>query len=275
MGVSEATVRRNLRTAGFDRNDVRNYLPEFETAPLDLPIETIGEIGLAADWHLPLCDYAYANKMIGHFVDLGITTLGIPGDFFNMDGLSQYEPKQNSANLEREIHEGQKVMDRLLDVFKRIIFTRGNHDVRLARKLGYSLAFKQSMNMLLPDIDPVKRSRLEVSNLDYFWNRPYEGASDYESWYICHPENYSSLPGSVARDMAGKLGSNVLTAHSHHAAVMYAKNGVHTCAELGGLHDKRVTAYLQSSNKFARWVNGYGWIDANNKFHMESEGFST
>lgn len=272
LGVSETTVRRHLKRAGFNRQE---YLPEFVTPPLDRPIEIIGKVGIAADWHIPLCDYAYANQMIEHFVDLGITTLCIPGDLMNLDSLSQYEPKQSSASLEREVYETQKVIDRLLDTFERVCYSKGNHDYRIAKKLGYNVPFKQAVNFLFTDIDPEKKKRLEISNLDYQWVRPYEGASNYESWYVCHPVSYSSLPMSVARELAGKLGSNVLTAHSHHCAVGYAKNGHHVVGELGGLHDKTVTAYLQETTKFSSWAQGYAYIDDESRLHMESKGWST
>lgn len=271
LGVSEATVRRHLRRAGFSRKD---YLPEFVSPPLDRPLEVYGKVGIAADWHIPLCDYAYVNKMIEHFVDLGITTLAIPGDFFNMDSLSQYEPKQSTANLEREVYEGGKVMDRLLDIFDRVLFSKGNHDFRIARKLGYHVPFKQAINFVFSEIDIEKRKKLEVSNLDYIWARPFEGAGNYDSWYITHPSNYSSVPMTVGRDLAGKLGSNVLTAHSHHCAVGFAKNGHHVVGELGGLHDKTVTAYLQETNRFSSWAQGYAFIDDDNRLHMESPRWS-
>lgn len=261
LGVDESTVRRNLR---------KGRLPVFVTPELDRPIEVVGKLAIAADWHLPLTDYNYANEMIDRLEAMGYKTLGIPGDFFNFDALSRYESKQPTANLEREVSEGVQVMDRLLDTFDRIVFTKGNHDFRIARTLGFKLQFKHAISLLFGDIDKAKKERLEISNLDYFWNRPTEGASDYDSWYICHPENYSTLPLSVARVLAGKLGCNVLTAHSHHCAKGFAANGFHTVGELGGLHDRTVTAYLQGSNKFGNWNQGYATINESNKLKLYS-----
>jgi hypothetical protein len=261
LGVDESTVRRNLRKRG---------IPVFVTPELDRPIEVVGKVAVAADWHIPLMDYAYANTMVAHLEEAGYTTLAIPGDFFNMDALSRYEGKQASANFEREVHEGLVVMDSLLDTFDRVIFTKGNHDYRLARTLGFKLSFKHAISLLFGDLDKGKKERLEISNLDYLWVRPTPKARDYDSWYVCHPANYSTLPLSTARVLAGKLGTNVLTAHSHHCAKGFAANGYHVVGELGGLHDRDVTAYLQESNKFGNWNQGYATINEHNKLKLYS-----
>jgi hypothetical protein len=106
--------------------------------------------------------------------------------------------------------------------------------------------------------------KITFTNLDHLWIGT--------DWYICHPGNYTRVPLSTARTLATKYNANVITAHSHHAAVGYAIDGEKVVAEIGGLFDRHRTGYLQRSTTFPTWAQGYGFLD-NGFLNVRSPGW--
>lgn len=260
LGVGETSVRRGLRKAGFQR--FLRPLPATVHSDdfLDKPIRHRGPIAVSADWHIPLVDYEYANRFLEHTDELGITTLAIAGDFFNHDALSAFDYKQASANLRTELHEARHVMATLVEQFERIIFIWGNHDARFHKALQYQISFASAMRMCFGELGEAALSKIEFSNLDHFWVN--------DDTYICHPKSYTQTPLSTARKLATKVRANVITAHSHHAAMGYDVSGQYVCVEAGGFFDTTKTAYLQRSTTYPTWAQGYALIDEGGLIHM-------
>lgn len=237
---------------------------------LDSPLTLTGDIGITADFHIPLYDPDYVNTMIKTFRDAGIKTLVVGGDFLNMDELSRFEDKQASAGLEFEIGEAVKVMDVLTQSFDRIIYMWGNHDARLHKALGLKLQFKHAMKLIFNELDKEGLSQIEFTNLDHVW---HENEETGERWYICHPANYTRVPLTTARILSAKLDAHVITAHSHHCAIGYAIDGEHVVAEIGGLFDKTKTNYLQRTTTFPTWTQGFAML-VDGKLRISSPGWS-
>jgi predicted phosphodiesterase len=270
LGVDEATVRRNL-----DRVDYRRYLIPVDESydrfffDVDEAIEVKEDsVMITADWHIPLYDPEYANKMITHARENDIRTLIVGGDFFNFDSISRFDDKQEDAGLEREIDEGIAVMDVLCQTFDRIIYVWGNHDARIHRRLGYKMAFKSTMQTIFRALDTEDFAKIEFSNLDHAWVE-----QNGERWYVCHPDSYTRVPLSGARVLATKVQTNVITAHSHHCAVGYAIDGEHVVCEIGGLFDTSKTRYLQRTTTHPTWTQGFAWLK-NGKLGVSSPGWS-
>jgi predicted phosphodiesterase len=196
-----------------------------------------------------------------------IKTLVIAGDFLNFDSLSQYDPKQQEAGLEREINEAVGVMRILLETFKDIYYIWGNHDARLHKALSYKLQFRHAMRLVFGDLGSAAIDRITFSNLDHCY---VQGASGGVPWYVCHPASYSRVPLSQGRRLAAKHGMSVVTAHSHHCAMGPAENGKHIVVEAGGFFDAESTAYLQRSSTFPTWVPGYLILDERGKPTLRS-----
>jgi hypothetical protein len=260
LGVDESTVRRALAEIGYQRH----LIPLMETEDedrfrieLDAPIVHKGDVMLTADWHVPLYDPQYVNEMILTAREQELKTLVIAGDFFNFDALSQYEPKQLDAGLEKELNEGSAVMRVLMETFDTIYYLWGNHDARMHRALGFAIQFREAMKMVFGNLGEELLGRVVFTNLDHMWIEGREGQSD---WYICHPKNYTSVPLNTARRLASKFNSNVVTAHSHHCAVGYGPDGEKVVAEIGGLFDRHKTAYLQRTTTFPTWQQGYAYL---------------
>ncbi len=257
FGVNESTVRRGLERVGYKRHLLPLDHPTRYAFDLDTPIVIKGDAMVTADWHIPLYDPVLVNHMIEKARELELTTLIIAGDFFNFDSLSQYDPKQDQAGLEREWNEGVAVMRLLLETFERIIYVWGNHDGRMHKSLGFKIRFAEAMKMLFGGLGDDLLSRIEFTNLDHVILESGDGKRPF---YICHPSNYTSVPLSGARKLSNKTGMNVVTAHSHHLAVGLAEDGEKIIIEAGGFHDRTKTAYLQRSTGFPTWAQGYMWV---------------
>lgn len=267
LGVDESRIRAAFRTEGFKR-EVAAVTSDY-WIDLDQPITLTGDVGITADFHIPLYDPEYVNTMIETFVDAGIKTLVVAGDFLNMDELSRFEDHQKSANLEFELGEAVKVMEVLTQNFDRLVYVWGNHDARLHKALGLKLQFKHAMKLIFNELEKEFLGKIEFTNLDHVWVE----ADDSGPWYICHPANYTRVPLTTARVLAAKLDAHIITAHSHHCAVGYALDGEHVVAEIGGLFDKEKTAYLQRTTTFPTWTQGFAFLK-DGKLRVHSPGWS-
>lgn len=223
--------------------------------PILLPLDR--QYAITADWHIPLYDPEYVNRFIEDARERNVRDLVVAGDFFNMDSLSQYQPKQDSAGLEAELNESMMVMKALLESFDKITYLWGNHDARLHKALGFTIQFKEAMKLVFGSLGVDALERITFTNLDHLWL----GAEEEERWYVCHPGSYTRIPLSTARTLATKYNASVITAHSHHCAVGYSINGRNVVAEIGGLFDRHKTGYLQRSTTFPTWAQGYAFID--------------
>lgn len=271
FGIDEATVRRGLKDIGYQRHLIPLLDVEDEDRfriELDTPLVYEGDAMVTADWHVPLYDPDYVNDMILTARSQGLRTLIVAGDFFNFDALSQYDPKQSDAGLERELNEGVAVLRVLLETFDTIYYLWGNHDARMHRALGFALQFREAMKMVFGVLGQEALDRVVFTNLDHMWVE-----TGGKSYYICHPKTYSSIPLSNARRLASKFNASIITAHSHHCAVGYGPDGEKVVAEIGGLFDKNKTAYLQRTTTFPTWQQGFGWLK-DGVLHVTSPGWT-
>lgn len=256
FGVSEATIRRLLKkyNKAFEEKIDLNINSHITLEP---PFTHIGEAIVTADWHFPLFSPEMGNLVIETAQTTKIDTLIIAGDLFNLDALSRFEPKQDSAEIWAEIVVSREVICTLLKLFKRIYIIKGNHDERVVKALGYKLKFDKAMQLLLGIDFEDTLNKILFSSLDHMWVKPYENAPSWLSWYICHPIAYTQNPLSKGRIIADKYNANVITAHSHHFAMGWARDGKKIVAEAGGLFDTTKTEYLQASTSYPEWTNGF------------------
>ena len=269
--MDEASVRRGLRAAKYKPYQLPLSFMEKLAVKLDGPVTLQGAGAITADWHVPLTNYSLVNEFLDHAVDVGCTEwLLVAGDFWNQDFFSQFDFKQSTADLPRELFAGSEVIRRVLEVFGDVVITWGNHDSRFHKVIKYGTDFVTTMEWLFHDLTPEEKARLHFSNLDYaeVWTPrgPYR---------VCHPKSYSSVPLTAARKMASKYLCHVITGHSHHTAIGHDVSGQFTIAEIGGFFDASKTQYLQRSTSFPVWQNGYGFIDGDGYLLLEGQGWSS
>ena len=209
---------------------------------------------VASDLHIPVIDLNVMVQIVEEAVKHNATDyLAVVGDLFNFDSLSDYMPKQSDAGLPGELEFAQELLVKLLEVFDVIYITKGNHDIRLARSLGYKLAFEHTIKMCFPDITPEQRDRIIVTGNDYLIIDSSNG-----KWHCAHTNAYSKIPLAVPRELCDVLQMHVAGAHRHHHAIGKSKSGNHYAVELGGAFDRSRTTYLRNwTTTFPVWVPGF------------------
>lgn len=254
-GIPRRTLTRHV-TAYYQRQ-VAERVAELQekhvVAPLADEIRIGGNGTVSSDWHLPITDYRLASRMILDAVATGTTDwLLIVGDFFNFDALSRFDEKQDGAGLDLERAAANDLTEMLLEVFKTVYVTKGNHDIRYIGKLGYKVKFEDSVRMILPDIPDAKMKRLVVTGYDYIIVDTPIGP-----WRCSHTNQYSKNPLTVPRELCDIHGMHNAAAHRHHHGITRSKGG-YWAVELGGLFDASRTAYLkQYTNTFPGWTPGW------------------
>lgn len=269
--ISEAAVRRAFRKEERTRPELLGV-----DLPIESPIVHFAEedIALAGDLHVPITNWPFLNKFLGEAKAEGVKTLGIPGDFWNGDGASQFDYKQSAADMDTEKKAGNEVMTAFLEQFDKVILSWGNHDARYHKLLKYGVSFVDTMKMMFHDVPDHLLEKVQWTNLDHFYVRTAEDGMNLPGqnlWYVCHPKSYSSIPLTQSRRIAAKTLCNVITAHSHHHAVGHDVSGQFTCAEVGGFFDRDRTEYLQRTTHFPNWQNGYAIIRKDNSLTMRSD----
>ena len=255
-GWNERTVQRHAKQSRI--NDLvasAINIPHTIHSRTEIMKEIVvsGNGACTADWHVPLTRWDLVADMVETCIREDATDyLIIAGDFFNYDALSDYFPKQKDHSLYEEIVTGRKTLDYLSQVFDRIIVTKGNHDIRLQKALGYKLSFEDSLHSVLRvDIDDPD-CNIEFTGRDYALVDSPTGI-----WRVCHTANYSRNQLAYPSKLADLHQQHVMGAHRHHHAVGFSPSGKRVI-ELGGFFDKDRTEYLvQWSKDFPLWQNGY------------------
>lgn len=243
--VNDLEITAKSRFIPEDKFDIKRFKP--------LVVE--GDAIITCDYHIPLHDPGFINVMIRCAKKHKIKKLVIAGDYFNMEDFSSYPPAQPEASIRIERHDGNLIMKTLLKTFDEIVFTWGNHDFRLTRKLGFKKSFEECMQWMLASLTPDEWQKVKISDLDYMLY--YPTGKDGLKFRICHPKNYSDVPLAVGKKLAVKYGCSIITAHSHHCAIGAAPNGVDMLIEGGGFFDKHRTEYIQRTTDNHEWVQGF------------------
>lgn len=209
-------------------------------------------ISVTADWHCPLHSTEAAKDFVRDAKTYDATrACVIAGDLFNFDALSDFYPKQENAGLEDELEQTSEIVSILLDVFDEVAITKGNHDFRLQKALGFKLRFEHAITAVL-QLDKDKLKRVKVTGRDYVLIDTEQGV-----WRACHTKQYAKQQLVVPSRLADRHQQHIAGGHRHHHAIGRSPSGLWV-VELGGLHDGDKTEYLdQWTTDFPLWQNGY------------------
>lgn len=251
-GIPERTLRRRIDGAG-DVPARIEAMDGFRPRPLMGLVRVSGN-GLAlGDIHLPITRFDIVAAAVRSAVLHGCTDwCVIAGDLFNFDALSDYFPKQGDHELDVEIRSGRDLLLLLLEVFGVVVVTKGNHDIRLQKAMGFRLKFEHTLRMFLPGLPDGDDERLLLTGRDYAIVDTPEG-----EWRLCHTRQYSETPLAVPIKIADVNQQHVAGYHRHHYAVGFSRSGK-MVVEGGGAFDTDRTEYLkQWSTTHPRWQPGW------------------
>jgi predicted phosphodiesterase len=239
LGCSQGHISNELRRHGLVK-------PKSAIDNREITIDGKSRGLVLSDIHIPLTDYKALHDIIDEAIAINATDwCVIAGDFFHMDSLSRFEDKQEDADLQREIAAAKRTLTKLKTVFKRTVFTRGNHDEKFVHAINGKMTFAASMRLLLAD------DCLEVTGRDYVLIDSPEGL-----WRACHTRSYSRSQLTVPAKLAERHRCHVIGGHRHHAAIGHSGSG-YWAVENGCFGDYELTLYLHTfTNDFPLWQLG-------------------
>lgn len=176
----------------------------------------------------------------------GIKTLIINGDTVAADGLSNHPigARSPATTAQEDVQLARKVITSLADWFSHIYVVSGNH----CRRLRWGTRGEFTADFLLSDLPGVVTTP---------YSRMYL-TSNKQEWLICHPKNYSKVPGALARDIAEIENVNVVAAHTHLLSFSITKDGRHSALDGGHCRDVTRTLYkVENTTRHPAWCAGF------------------
>ena len=158
---------------------------------------------LLFDIHAPFHDARWLNALIGLGIRRKVSLVGIGGDLVDFSAFSKFG-RQERVEAEDEIVSAEQIVSTLAGEFKRIIYSSGNHELRLPKKTDNLLELRDAMGMF------VRAPNVTIT--DYHW---FELTSGGQRFYIEHPKNASVNSGIVPARLCAKYHCHVVAGHGH------------------------------------------------------------
>lgn len=175
----------------------------------------------------------------------------IAGDLFNFERISRYGESGPSNNTGVDIRAAGAIVRSLLERFHVWAFP-GNHDLRLAKRIGSEYDYSFVMNGAVGGTP--RKHELHVSNLSYM--RAAGG-----QWLVLHPTSYSKFGGKTPAEIAELEQCHVVGSHNHVQGMMLSSSGRYVGVDPGHLTDPELHWYHhQSITKHARWASGFAVV---------------
>jgi len=233
LGVSETHVRSELLLNGFTK-------PKSAVGNAEIIIDGASRGLVLHDVHIPLTNWAHMEYLCEEAKCIKATDwLALPGDFLNQDATSRHQDRQEDAGLEEERAQARRGMKKLRKVFDRIVYSLGNHDIRLVYQLEGKMSFAESIKMFLGD------DEVEVTGRDYVLIETPEGL-----YRACHTKSYSRNPLAVPAKLADRHRCHIISGHTHHHAIGKSPSGYWAISN-GTAQDYNRTEYLH------RWTTDF------------------
>lgn len=246
---AQSTIREWRIGLLREGQDVGYGFPASQTPTWEDYEELEGDAIIISDLEIPDHDAETLDLAASVARRFGIKTLIIAGDLLAHDHFSTFQaawvpPSRRSYQL--EINDADRILEKTLEHFSRVVIITGNHDARLAHiTKGYV-----TLEMLFRD-----KAGITVS-----WYRFCYITSGGKRFLVTHPVNYSKRPLAVASDLSLQEDPRcgVISAHTHHLAVGWDVTGHYQIAESGCVRSIKRTQYKQSKKaKYPEWVNGF------------------
>jgi hypothetical protein len=224
QGASSREVSRELRERGFHRipSAVRNknyeegWHPSIPDSPVPLgqpPPRIEGNALLLFDIHSPCHDKDWLDRVISLAMKWGITNVGIGGDLVDFDAFSTFQ-RSGDFDADTEIVVTEKILQTLEGCFDEVLYSNGNHEMRLPRQTGWMLPVESAVKMFLHS------GKTTFSSA--FW---FEVESGGQKFLAEHPKNASQIPVTVARDMCSVYLRNIIAGHGHDWGMVLDRSG--------------------------------------------------
>lgn len=212
----------------------------------------------ASDVHAPAYSKLAIERLIAVAQYYEVPRLVLGGDTLDWSSVS------NHPNVvpQHTVSETQEATGELLSilgsVFKEIIVFSGNHDVRIAKKLGSHIPLETLLYGCIKS-RPFK-AELVVSDFEFAYFGDEGDGGPNTGIVAGHPRFYGSTPAKMLTDVAMIQHRHVLGSHNHLCGQMWSRCGRYWAIDPGCLADATNTPYLQVGagiSKYPIWRNGF------------------
>lgn len=206
-----------------------------------------GSFVLLGDLEIPFQNTGLLTKAIKIAEVFGINNLLIGGDFLCLDSVSTWSKGsiERVPTLTQEIKDARNILKLLSRQFTNIYMIMGNHEERIVRATGGSMNMKLIVDLIAPENTNIVPS-------DYYW------CYVNDDFYVCHPENYSTNPRTVALKVAHKEHRHVVSFHQHHMSWSKDESGNFHLIDAGHCTLPNARYYKTiKANTHPQWVSGF------------------
>ena len=170
---------------------------------LDAPPTLKGDALLLFDVHSPCHDAAWVNRCVDLALSWGVRKLGIGGDLVSFDAFSIFA-RSDAYDAGTEIRVTEGILRALEANFDEIVYSNGNHEMRLSRRTDWLLPVETAVRLFLKD------GKTTFTRSHWFTLE-----SGGESFYVEHPKNAAVMQTSVPAKLAAKYHTHVIGGHGH------------------------------------------------------------
>ena len=254
MEISIAAVRQKRQSLGISKPKCGVRFVRSTRPKRNKPIVIYTDNALViTDIHAELQDADWLERVVEYAVDHGIKICVIGGDLVDMDALSSFTPAigadgETPATTDGELGAAADIVATLLTVFDEVYILLGNHEERLARKLG-NLTIKFISSLLGAD-----GNRAVVS--EYHWCIIEDSTGT--KWRITHPRDASGISTRVAARLADKYRMNVIAAHGHDCGWVISPSGYYAAAS-GMMADPERIDYTELVDNTRPFMSQGAW----------------
>lgn len=248
-GDNAEQTSQALRDAGFNRSHqaVRRWLqrhPQIHALVAASPVRKMerppvlkGDALLLFDIHCPFHDAAWINRAIDLALRWGIRKAGVGGDLVDFNAFTTFQ-RSEEFDVEDEIASAEQVIHTLEMAFDEVIYSAGNHEVRLSRKTDWLLPVQSAVRLFMRD-GKVTFTRSHWFTLE----------SGGQEWYVEHPRSVSVNSSLVPARLCAKYHKHVVAGHGHLAGIGRDVSGRYWAVDSGMCADPgRMEYYVMEHN---------------------------
>jgi hypothetical protein len=253
QGLDAQEISERFASDGLSRTHqaVRRYLQRLRdkepgkwcakvtasTVPMPAaPLKAEGDCLVLGDPHCPFHDAGWVNRVVALALTYRIEQVALIGDLIDWTAFSVYG-RRAGVEAEDEIRATEQFVRTMAANFERVYYLPGNHEDRLARKVGYGLS--------LDRLDDWWVTRPNVFTTRKKWMLLESGG---EMFRLTHPKNYNRTPGANSSRLCSKYLMHVIGAHDHLVAVTKDVSGTFWGVDTGMCAADRLLDYIEEES---------------------------
>ncbi len=180
---------------------------------------------ICSDIHVPFHDRDLLADMLRVARRDQCDTIIIAGDLVDAAAFSRWDRETPVLDWEKEVDAANSILYEIALTFEHVHILPGNHSYRVLKQTMGQMTWGNVMaGWEIMDVLP-ETSRPQVQDIPVLF---------LDTWgLVCHPDNYSRVPGNVAAALAAVHQRSVFAGHEHAMSLRLDVSGKHLCVGLG------------------------------------------